>query len=137
MKCLTIFTADAITDMIGYPEYILRDPVRLNAKYARLEVTPTNYFGNVVRNRKFVLDEEMRKLSKPVNRTKWGMTPPAVNAYYTPTKNQIVFPAGILQSPFFNAEYPNRSTMNVHFKNVVHWNPSVVNFFVRAKLSTI
>lgn len=99
--------ADAITDMIGYPEYILRDPGRLNAKYARLEVTPTNYFGNVVRNRKFVLDEEMRKLSKPVNRTKWGMTPPAVNAYYTPTKNQIVFPAGILQSPFFNAEYPN------------------------------
>ena len=43
---------------------------------------------------------------KPVNRTKWGMTPPAVNAYYTPTKNQIVFPAGILQSPFFNMEYP-------------------------------
>ena len=40
-------------------------------------------------------------------RTRWGMTPPAVNAYYTPTKNQIVFPAGILQSPFFNVDYPN------------------------------
>ena len=117
MPLFVIFTADAITDMIGYPEYILRDSARLNAKYKRLEVTPTNYFDNVVRNRKFVLDEEMRKLSKPVNRTKWGMTPPAVNAYYTPTKNQIVFPAGILQSPFFNSEYPNRS-MSLHFQKM-------------------
>merc|ERR1712150_15565 len=98
----------AITDMIGYPEYILEDKPRLNKKYEGLHIDETtSYFENVLRNRAFVLTEEMKKLSKPVNRTKWGMTPPAVNAYYTPTKNQIVFPAGILQSPFFNIDYPN------------------------------
>merc|ERR1712004_394983 len=48
----------------------------------------------------------MRKWKQPVNRTRWSMSPPTVNAYYTPTKNQIVFPAGILQSPFFNIKYP-------------------------------
>merc|ERR1712055_827504 len=52
------------------------------------------------------MGEDMRKLFKTVNRTKWSMTPDAVNAYYTPSKNQIVFPAGILQSPFFNLKYP-------------------------------
>ena len=44
------------------------------------------------------------KIGKPVDRTEWGMTPPTVNAYYNPSMNEIVFPAGILQPPFFNAK---------------------------------
>ena len=62
--------------------------------------------GNGMASRNFAFLDNMRKLEKLVNRTKWSMTPPTVNAYYTPTKNQIVFPAGILQSPFFNVRYP-------------------------------
>ena len=58
--------------------------------------------GNGLASRKLLLYENMRKWKQPVNRTRWSMSPPTVNAYYTPTKNQIVFPAGILQSPFFN-----------------------------------
>ncbi len=45
----------------------------------------------------------LKKLGKPVDKTEWGMTPPTINAYYNPTFNEIVFPAGILQFPFFDA----------------------------------
>ena len=71
-----------------------------------LKIDPNDYFGNGMASRNFGFFDNMRKLEKLVNRTKWSMTPPTVNAYYTPTKNQIVFPAGILQSPFFNVRYP-------------------------------
>ena len=71
-----------------------------------LKIDPNDYFGNGMASRNFGFLDNMRKLDKLVNRTKWSMTPPTVNAYYTPTKNQIVFPAGILQSPFFNVRYP-------------------------------
>ena len=71
-----------------------------------LKIDPNDYFGNGMASRNFGFLDNMRKLEKLVNRTKWSMTPPTVNAYYTPTKNQIVFPAGILQSPFFNVRYP-------------------------------
>jgi predicted metalloendopeptidase len=67
-----------------------------------------DYFGNNLRSRDYSFIDNMKKLDMPVNRTRWSMTPPTVNAYYTPTKNQIVFPAGILQSPFFNLDYPRR-----------------------------
>ena len=71
-----------------------------------LKIDPNDYFGNGMASRNFGFFDNMGKLEKLVNRTKWSMTPPTVNAYYTPTKNQIVFPAGILQSPFFNVRYP-------------------------------
>ena len=51
----------------------------------------------------FEIKRDLDKIGKPVDRTEWGMTPPTVNAYYNPNKNEIVFPAGILQPPFFNA----------------------------------
>ena len=64
-----ILLAKAITDMIGYPEYILNDKVQLDKKYEDLHIDgKTSYFENVLRNRAFVLSEEMKKLSKPVNR---------------------------------------------------------------------
>ena len=97
--------ARAISDMIGYPSFI-EDQSELNYKYEGLNIHPDDYFGNGMASRNFAFLENMGKIQKLVNRTKWSMTPPTVNAYYTPTKNQIVFPAGILQSPFFNVRYP-------------------------------
>ncbi|MGE5346355.1 MAG: M13 family metallopeptidase [Acidithiobacillales bacterium] len=81
---------------IGYPD-TWRD-------YSKLEITRGSYFENVLRADAFEAKRDLDKLGKPVDRTEWGMTPPTVNAYYSPTMNEIVFPAGILQPPFFYAE---------------------------------
>lgn len=97
--------ADAITNMIGFPDYIL-DARQLDEKYAELEFTEDEYFNNNLIVRKFVLKKELEKLDKPVNKTKWGMPPATINAYYSPTKNQMVFPAGILQAPFYDSKFP-------------------------------
>ncbi len=59
---------------------------------------------NVLRANEFEVRREVAKLGKPVDRTEWGMTPPTVNAYYNPALNEIVFPAGILRPPFFDAQ---------------------------------
>ncbi|XP_066996850.2 endothelin-converting enzyme homolog [Anabrus simplex] len=98
--------ADAITDMIGFPEYIL-NPDQLDEKYEDLEIHEYQYFQNNIRVNLYNLKKNLEKLDQPVNKTRWGMTPPTVNAYYTPTKNQIVFPAGILQSPFYDITRPH------------------------------
>src|SRR5262249_29261718 len=79
---------------IGYPDK-WRD-------YSKLEVDRESYVGNVLRARRFEFDRDLAKIGKPVDRTEWGMTPSTVNAYYNPFMNEIVFPAGILQSPFFD-----------------------------------
>ncbi len=96
---------NAITDMIGFPDYIL-DAAALDEKYAKLIVVEDEYFENSVRFHTYTFEENLLKLDKPVNRSKWSMTPQQVNAYYAPTHNQIVFPAGILQQPFFSLKYP-------------------------------
>ncbi|XP_050671750.1 endothelin-converting enzyme homolog isoform X2 [Leptidea sinapis] len=97
--------ADAITDMIGFPDYIL-DKEELDKQYEELVVRPNEYFENNIAFNTFSLKHDLSKLDEPVNKTKWGMTPSTVNAYYTPTKNQIVFPAGILQAPFYDENNP-------------------------------
>ncbi|XP_022118451.2 endothelin-converting enzyme homolog isoform X2 [Pieris rapae] len=97
--------ADAITDMIGFPDYIL-DKDELDKQYGDLVVKPNEYFENNIAFNTFSLKHDLKKLDQPVNKTKWGMTPSTVNAYYTPTKNQIVFPAGILQAPFYDENNP-------------------------------
>lgn len=97
--------AEAITDMIGYPKFIL-NPKELDELYADIEIDADGYFLNNVRSNQFSLRQNLVKLNEPVNKTLWGMTPSTVNAYYTPNKNQIVFPAGILQQPFFDTSYP-------------------------------
>jgi putative endopeptidase len=61
-----------------------------------------SYYGNVLHASKYQRQEEIRKLGKPVDKTEWGMTPQTVNAYYNPQFNEIVFPAGILQPPFYD-----------------------------------
>ena len=79
---------------IGYPDK-WRD-------YSGLEIKTDSYVQNVMRAEAFDIRYNLSKLGKPVDRTEWHMTPPTVNAYYNGTMNEIVFPAGILQPPFFN-----------------------------------
>ncbi|WP_243324426.1 M13 family metallopeptidase [Geothrix sp. SG200] len=80
---------------IGYPD---------KWKTYAFDVKRDDFFGNVRRAAAFRVHENLAKLGKPIDRTEWGMTPPTVNAYYSPTMNEIVFPAGILQPPFFDAK---------------------------------
>lgn len=98
--------ANAITDMIGFPDFILQ-PSDLDERYRDLAIKQNEYFQNNLRVNKYNLRKNLEKLDQVVNKTTWIMTPPTVNAYYTPTKNQIVFPAGILQGPFYDMENPN------------------------------
>jgi putative endopeptidase len=84
------------TVKIGYPDR-WRD-------YSDLSVSPTDLIGNVMRADRFQNTDTWSRLGKPVERWRWGMTPQTVNAYYNPTNNEIVFPAAILQPPFFNKD---------------------------------
>jgi putative endopeptidase len=79
---------------IGYPDK-WRD-------YSKYKVDRGPYAENVLRGDEFDVARDLAKIGKPVDRAEWGMTPPTVNAYYFPPLNEIVFPAGILQPPFFN-----------------------------------
>lgn len=79
---------------IGYPDK-WKD-------YGALTIVPNNYVQNVLNASAFEYNYMMSKLGRPVDKTEWGMTPPTVNAYYNPAFNEIVFPAAILQFPFFD-----------------------------------
>jgi len=81
---------------IGYPDK-WKD-------YNGLKIDREAYVLNVMRSDSFEYNRNMNKLGKPVDRTEWEMTPPTINAYYNPAMNEIVFPAGILQPPFFDAK---------------------------------
>lgn len=69
--------------------------------YSSLEIKKDSYWSNIVRLSHFAYNEMIEELGKPVDRTKWYMSPQTVNAYYSPSSNEICFPAGILQPPFF------------------------------------
>jgi putative endopeptidase len=71
--------------------------------YDDVTIERGNFFANVLSVRQHAHNEQMKKVDQPVDRTEWGMSAPTVNAYYNPSNNEIVFPAGILQFPFFNA----------------------------------
>ena len=79
---------------IGYPSK-WRD-------YSALVVTPGDLYGNVERGAAFEWRRQVKRLNDPVDKAEWGMTPQTVNAYYSQTENEIVFPAAILQPPFFD-----------------------------------
>ncbi|MEO8000088.1 MAG: M13 family metallopeptidase, partial [Gemmatimonadaceae bacterium] len=81
---------------IGYPD-TWRD-------YTKLEVKAGDYAANVLAANSFESARNWAKVGKPVDRMEWSMTPPTVNAYYNPQLNEIVFPAGILQAPFYNPD---------------------------------
>jgi putative endopeptidase len=82
------------TPKVGYPDK-WRD-------YSALEISSDDLMGNMLRVAKFERDFELAKIGVPVDRTEWHMTPQTVNAYYSPRGNEVVFPAGILQSPYFD-----------------------------------
>jgi putative endopeptidase len=84
----------AVADKIGYPD-------KWRA-YSNLTISPTDALGNDERATAFENDRQLNKIGKPVDKNEWGMTPPTVNAYYNPSMNDINFPAGILQPPFFD-----------------------------------
>jgi predicted metalloendopeptidase len=85
---------DAIRNKIGYPD-VYRD-------YGSVVIKLDDLLGNVARANEFESKRDIAKIDKPLDRKEWGMTPPTVNAYYNPSFNEIVFPAGILQPPFFD-----------------------------------
>jgi putative endopeptidase len=74
--------------------------------YGSMSVDRRSYFGNVLAAGRFEVNRRLAKIGKPLDRTEWLMSPPTVNAYYSPPMNEIVFPAGILQPPFFNPTAP-------------------------------
>ena len=82
------------TPKVGYPDK-WRD-------YSALEITSDDLMGNMLRVAKFERDYELAKIGVPVDKTEWHMTPQTVNAYYSPRGNEVVFPAAILQSPYFD-----------------------------------
>jgi putative endopeptidase len=82
------------TYKIGYPDK-WRD-------YSALQINAEDLVGNVIHAVEFEYNRDLNKLGKPIDRTEWGMTPQTINAYYNPVMNEIVFPAAILQQPFFN-----------------------------------
>jgi putative endopeptidase len=86
----------SFTPKIGYPDK-WRD-------WSGLETNADSYLGNMQAARAFNYRYMLNKIGKPVDKTEWGMTPQTVNAYYNATKNEIVFPAAILQAPFFDAK---------------------------------
>ena len=85
---------EAIRNKIGYPQ-VWRD-------YSSVVIKPGDLLGNVERANAFEAKRQIVKIDKPLDRKEWGMTPPTVNAYYSSSFNEIVFPAGILQPPFFD-----------------------------------
>ncbi len=95
-KAKALEKLNAITVKIGYPDK-WRD-------YSKLTISPKSYFDNIVAARRFGINRNLNKIGKPVDKQEWGMTPQTVNAYYNPSNNEIVFPAAILQPPFFNPE---------------------------------
>ena len=94
-KRAAVLKLNAVVDRIGYPEK-WRD-------YRALRVAPNDALGNMQRAIAFERRRNLAKIGRPVDRGEWSMTPPTVNAYYSPDRNNINFPAGILQPPFYLA----------------------------------
>ncbi|MGB8128353.1 MAG: M13 family metallopeptidase [Candidatus Angelobacter sp.] len=86
----------AITNKIGYPD-TWRD-------YSSVKIVRGDLAGDAQRARAFEIKRNLNKIGKPLDKKEWGMTPPTVNAYYSPSNNDINFPAGILQPPFFDKD---------------------------------
>lgn len=95
-KMQAIKKLNSFTVKIGYPDK-WRD-------YSALEIDRSAYVLNVIHAVEFEAKRNYDKIGKPVDKTEWGMTPQTVNAYYNPSNNEIVFPAAILQAPFFDAQ---------------------------------
>lgn len=92
-----------IVQKIGYPTKSpdILDPAALHQYYEAINISKTEFFENVLEANKFKTKHRFAALGKPTNRDEWGMSASTVNAYFDPSSNEIVFPAGIMQSPVF------------------------------------
>nr|XP_040578215.1 neprilysin-1-like isoform X2 [Lepeophtheirus salmonis] len=97
--------ANSMNERIGYPEYIT-NKTRLNQEYENLSITPVNFLDNLFNILRFEASNNQRKLRLAVDKDKWQTEPAVVNAFYNPNKNDIVFPAGILQPLFYSQHFP-------------------------------
>ena len=88
----------AMEDRVGYPDKWW--------DYSKLQVNRGPYVLNVINANKFLVNRDLNKIGKPIDRTEWGMTPQTINAYYDPSMNNLNLPAGILRSPFFDPKAP-------------------------------
>ncbi|XP_022344016.2 neprilysin-like [Crassostrea virginica] len=104
-RTVAIEKADEMAEKIGYPPFILNDTA-LDESYNAVNYSSDTYFENVLDNIRSISWSNSKKLREPVDKTKWSTTPVVVNAFYSSTKNQIMFPAGILQPPFYSKGYP-------------------------------
>lgn len=120
---------DELIRKVGYPDTTpnLMSPVSLSAYYGELNMSPDDYFENYANARQFGVLQDWRQLGKAPDRSKWLMNPQEVNAYYNPSFNEIVFPAGILQNPFFGNNYPDY--LNYGGIGVVVGHELTVSFF--------
>jgi putative endopeptidase len=95
-KKMALVKLEKITRKLGYTDK-WKD-------YSTMDIRRDSYVANYLRSNVYEVKRNIAKFGKPVDRTEWGMTPSTINAYYNPTMNEIVFPAGIMQVPFFNPE---------------------------------
>ncbi|NXF32543.1 NEP protein, partial [Nyctibius bracteatus] len=98
--------ATAIRERIGYPDEIVTDDSKLNSEYQELNYKEEEYFENIIQNLVFTQKKRLKKLREKVDKEEWISGAAVVNAFYSASRNQIVFPAGILQPPFFSASQP-------------------------------
>jgi endothelin-converting enzyme/putative endopeptidase len=93
-KAAALVKLKAITNNVGYP--------RKWRDYSKVTIAADDYFGNSQRAAEAMIQQRLEKIGRPTDKTEWTMTPPTVNAFYSPQSNSINFPAGILQPPFFD-----------------------------------
>ena len=98
-RAAAVDKAETVVSKIGYPD-------EGAWRTYEFDVVVDDHFGNVSRARKHEVNHQLSKVDKPVDRSEWFMNPHMVNAYYNPSANEIAFPAGILQPPFFHAGWP-------------------------------
>ncbi|KAI8815669.1 uncharacterized protein EV422DRAFT_348069 [Fimicolochytrium jonesii] len=95
----------SLVTKIGYADIILQ-PDALAEKYKHVPIDPIGFFLNIVHVQAWEVLDNLQDILRKVDKARWGMTPATVNAYYNPTMNEIVFPAGILQPPFYHLSFP-------------------------------
>ncbi|XP_047529639.1 neprilysin-4-like [Vanessa atalanta] len=104
-KKLAAHKVDTMMLRIGYPDFILKK-IDLDDRYKEVKIHPDKYFENILNILRHLTKMEQSRIGQPVNKTLWNTAPAVVNAYYSRNKNQIMFPAGILQPPFYHRHFP-------------------------------
>ena len=94
-----------MNERIGYPDY-LENATELAEEYGNISLSPSAFLGNIFTILTMEATKNFAKLGKPVNKDRWSTAPAVVNAFYSPNKNDIVFPAGILQPLFYSRHFP-------------------------------